>query len=393
MLRIVLLLLLTQYVVGLPLCLASTVSVRRIATGLSSPVYITHAGDSRLFIVEQAGRIRIRQNGILLDKPFLNISSLVSSGGERGLLSMAFHPHYATPGVRGEGLFWVNYTNLDGHTVIARYSVSPDDPNRADRASARVLLTIEQPYRNHNGGQLQFGPHEGVQRKRYLYIGMGDGGSGGDPHNNAQRNNTLLGKMLRIDPSTASTPTPPFYTIPPDNPNPAAGLLLGTIWAKGLRNPWRFSFDARTKDLYIADVGQRQWEEVHFTPSETPGGLNYGWRIMEGESCFNPEVNCDMSGLELPVFVYGRTDDPNRCAIIGGYVYRGQRFPSLKGTYIFADRCSGEIFGLKQVSPGNWESMLLNASGLRPLTFGENVRHELFLGASDGNIYQLVVRG
>jgi glucose/arabinose dehydrogenase len=231
-----------------------------------------------------------------------------------------------------------------------------------------------------------------VPQKRYLYIGMGDGGGAGDPDNNAQNNNTLLGKMLRLDPRTAPTPAPPFYTIPPDNPNVVAGVPLGTIWAKGLRNPWRFSFDARTGDLYIADVGQYTWEEVNFTPQGTSGGLNYGWRIMEGKRCFDPAVNCETSGLELPVSTYRHRLDPRRCAIIGGYVYRGQRFPSLQGTYIFADLCSGEIFGLKQVSPGNWERTLLYASGLRPLTFGENVRHELFLGASNGSIHQLVVR-
>jgi glucose/arabinose dehydrogenase len=232
---------------------------------------------------------------------------------------------------------------------------------------------------------------EGQEQKRYLYIGMGDGGSGGDPLNNAQSDTTVLGKMLRIDPSPEADPAPPFYTIPPDNPNPAAGLLLGAIWAKGLRNPWRFSFDAHTGDMYIADVGQNQWEEVHVTTAGTPGGLNYGWRILEGQNCFDPPNGCDMRGLVLPVFEYAQTNDPFRCAIIGGYVYRGDRFPALTGTYIYADLCSGEIFGLKETSAGIWENTLLHTGSFRPLTFGEDVDRELYIGGDDGNVYHIVV--
>ena len=201
---------------------------------------------------------------------------------------MAFHPNYQTPGSPGAGLFWVNYSNPTGATVIARYAVSTDAPNQADPDTGLVLLTIEQPFANHNGGQLQFGPVEGIEQKRYLYIGMGDGGSGGDPGNRAQTDTTLLGKMLRLDPCTDATPLPPFYTIPPDNPNATAGRPLGSIWAKGLRNPWRFSFDVGTGDLYIADVGQNRFEEVNVTAAGTPGGLNYGWRVMEGRHCFDP---------------------------------------------------------------------------------------------------------
>ena len=370
---------------------ATTVALSQVVSGLASPTFVTHAGDARLFIVEQAGRIRILRQGTLLATPFLDITPLVSSGGERGLLSVAFHPDYAVPGASGAGLLWVNYTDRNGDTVIARYTVSATNPDVADAASALQLLLIPQPFANHNGGQLQFGPAEGVAQRRYLYIGMGDGGSAGDPMNNAQRDDMLLGKMLRIDPSTAAAPAPPFYAIPPDNPNAAAGIPLGAIWAKGLRNPWRFSFDALTGDLFIADVGQGQWEEVDVTPAGTPGGLNYGWRIMEGQQCFNPTANCDMRGLVLPVFAYAHTSTPMRCAVIGGYVYRGMRFPSLTGVYLYADLCSGEIFGLTQMTTGTWESKLLYTSTASILTFGEDVDGEVYVGGDDGTVYQVTV--
>ena len=359
-----------------------------MATGLSGPVHITHAGDERLFIVEQPGRIRIVQQGSLVATPFLDIVALVRSGGEQGLLSVAFHPVYHLPGTPGFGLFWVNYTNTHGDTVIARYTVSSANPQQADPASALTLLVIAQPFSNHNGGLNTFGPVEGPAGQRYLYIGMGDGGSGGDPQNNAQRDDTLLGKMLRLDPSLEARPALPFYTIPPDNPMAAAGAPLGTIWAKGLRNPWRFAFDPVGGDLYIGDVGQNIWEEVHFTPAGTPGGRNYGWRLMEGQSCFDPPSNCEAPGLERPVAVYAHSS--GRCAVVGGYVYRGTRLPALTGMYLYADLCSGEIFGLAQVTPGVWQSTLLLSSGLSILTFGEDVQHELYVGSGDGTVYRLV---
>jgi len=359
-----------------------------VATGLSGPVHITHAGDERLFIVEQPGRIRIVQQGRLVATPFLDIVSLVQSGGEQGLLSVAFHPAYNLPRTPGFGLFWVNYTNTHGDTVIARYTVSSANPQQADPASALTLLVIKQPFSNHNGGLNIFGPVEGPAGRRYLYIGMGDGGSGGDPQNNAQRDDTLLGKLLRLDPSLEARPAPPFYTIPPDNPMAAAGAPLGTIWAKGLRNPWRFAFDPMGGDLYIGDVGQNIWEEVDFTPAGTSGGRNYGWRLMEGQSCFDPPSNCEAPGLELPVAVYAH--GAGRCAIIGGYVYRGTRLPALIGVYLYADLCSGEIFGLAQVTPGVWQSTLLLSSGLSILTFGEDIQRELYVGSDDGTVYQLI---
>ena len=370
------------------LAAGSTLRLMPVVTGLSNPLYITHAGDERLFIVEQPGRIRIVQQGALLAAPFLDITSLVRSGGEQGLLSVAFHPAYGTPGAPGFGLFWVNYTNTQGDTIIARYTVARDNPQRADPSSALTLLLIAQPFANHNGGLNVFGPVEGATGQRYLYIGMGDGGGAGDPFNNAQRDDTLLGKMLRLAPSLDATPAAPFYAIPPDNPRAAAGPPLGTIWAKGLRNPWRFAFDAVRGDLYIADVGQNNWEEVNFTPAGTPGGLNYGWRLMEGQACFNPSTGCEIPGLVRPVAVYA--NDGRHCAIIGGDVYRGTRVPPLAAIYLYADLCSGEIIGLAQVTPGFWQSTLLLSSGLSPLSFGQDVRRELYLGSSDGTVYQIV---
>jgi glucose/arabinose dehydrogenase len=368
---------------------AVTAVLTPVATGLTAPVFITHAGDARLFIVEQPGRIRILHQGTLNPVPFLDITPLVSFGGERGFFSVAFHPEYGAPSAAGAGLFWVNYTDVNGDTVIARYSVSRTNPDVADAGSVRILLTIPQPFANHNGGQLQFGPVEGVEMQSYLYIGMGDGGSAGDPQNNAQSDTTLLGKMLRIAPSLEANPAPPFYSIPPDNPNAAAGIPLGSIWARGLRNPWRFAFDALTGVLYIADVGQNRWEEINVTPVASPGGWNYGWRIMEGRHCFNPASACDMRGLVLPVFEYALGGSPFRCAIIGGYVYRGTRLPALQGIYVFADWCSGEIFGLTQTAPDTWTSTLLHTSTFRPLGFGEGVDHELYVGGNDGTVYQV----
>ncbi len=364
------------------------VTLELVASGLDQPLFVTHAGDERLMIVERVGRIRIVQDGVLLEAPFLDISALVSVTNERGLLSVAFHPDYAMPAAAGHGLFWVNYTDTMGRTVIARYRVMAADPDRAEPTSARILLVINQPFGNHNGGQLQFGPGEGPEQNRYLYIGMGDGGSGGDPSNAAQRDDTLLGKLLRIDPSTGSEPEPPFYQIPPDNPNPTAVAPLNTIWAKGLRNPYRFSFDAAMGDLYISDVGQGEFEEVHRTFVDTPGGVNYGWRIMEGEACFNPMSGCEKSGLDLPIIAYSHNAS-NRCAIIGGYVYRGSRSPVLFGTYLYADFCSLEIFGMDERAEGDRVNSVLMTHNSRPASFGEDRDGELYLTDLGGNVFRI----
>ena len=351
---------------------SSTAPVRLqpLATGLESPVYVTHAGDGsgRLFVVEQAGVIRIIRNGRLLARPFLDVRSRVISGGEMGLLSVAFHPQYAS-----NGRFFVNYTaNSDSlRTVIAEYRVS-DAPDVAGRAE-RVLLEIAQPYRNHNGGLNLFGP-DGM-----LYIGMGDGGSGGDPHNNGQRLDTLLGKLLRLDVNGEAP-----YGVPRDNPFVGRAGARGEIWAYGLRNPWRFSFDRATGRLFLADVGQNRWEEIDLLEK----GGNYGWRLMEGAHCFNPETGCSTTGLILPIAEYGRELG---CSVSGGYVYRGTRIRDLVGRYLFSDYCTGRLWSLRE-SGGRWVMEELRATGLTVSSFGEDQAGELYVVDHRGTVYQIVPR-
>jgi len=346
------------------------IRLARVVGGLEAPVYVTHAGDrsGRLFVVEQAGVIRIIRDGRLLPRPFLDISARVISGGEMGLLSVAFHPRFAA-----NGRFFVNYTaNGDRlHTVIAEYRVSDDDANVAGRTE-RVLLTIDQPYRNHNGGLNLFGPDS------MLYIGMGDGGSGGDPHNNGQRLDTLLGKMLRID-VDGGTP----YRVPSDDPFVGRPGARGEIWAYGLRNPWRFSFDRRR--LFLADVGQNAWEEIDLIQR----GGNYGWRMMEGAHCFGSPNSCDRSGLILPIAEYGREGG---CSVTGGYVYRGSRIRELMGRYLFADYCSGRLWILSEGAAGRWSMNTLLDSGLRVSSFGEDQDGELYVVDHGGAIYRIVPR-
>jgi glucose/arabinose dehydrogenase len=337
---------------------------------LTRPDYLTHAGDDRLFVVEQPGRIRIIKNGQLLDRPYLDITDKVTTrGNEQGLLSVAFHPDYAA-----NGQFFVNYTRQpDGATVIERYSVSPDDPDRADAQSGQVILVIAQPESNHNGGLIKFGPDG------YLYIGMGDGGGAGDQHGpigNGQDPQALLGKMLRIDVTNQDT-----YAIPASNPSG------DEIWASGVRNPWRFSFDRATSDLYIADVGQNAYEEVNFQPASSRGGENYGWRIMEGLHCFSPSVGCDQTGLVLPVAEYSH--DAGGCSVTGGYVYRGSKYPALHGAYFFGDYCSGIIWSLQR-DGDQWQMTKRLESGLRLSSFGEDVNGELYVVDHGGGVYRLV---
>jgi glucose/arabinose dehydrogenase len=345
-----------------------------IATGLSSPVSITNAGDARLFITLQAGQVVIWDGTRILPQPFLDIRPLVLNGGERGLLSIAFHPQYAQ-----NGLFFVNYTNLQGHTVVARYRVS-GDPNRADASSARQILFIEQPFANHNGGQLQFGPDG------YLYVGMGDGGSGGDPGNRAQSLNTLLGKMLRIDVDADSDLVP--YVIPGNNPFTQTPGALPEIWAVGLRNPWRFSFDRVTGDLWIADVGQGTTEEVDFQAATSIGGENYGWRRMEGSRCFNPSTNCNTGNLVLPVIEYGHNG--GACSVTGGYVYRGSRSPRLSGQYLYGDFCDGIIRAGTRQPDGRVTSRQLLDTNFFISTFGEDFLGEVYVADYAGAIYRIV---
>ena len=344
-------------------------------SGLTNPVAITHAGDGsgRLFITEQGGRILIYDGSKLLPTPFLDISALLSTGGERGLLSVAFHPNYAS-----NGHFYVNYTNTDGDTIIARYSVS-NDPNLADPASASTVMTIAQPYSNHNGGQLEFGP-EG-----YLYIGMGDGGDAGDPNNYAQNPDSLLGKMLRID-VDGDVP----YGVPPDNPFISDEQVRDEIWALGLRNLWRFSFDRFSGDLFIGDVGQNNWEEIDYQPATSAGGENYGWRLMEGNHCYNPSANCNDGSLTLPVLEYSHDLG---CAVTAGYLYRGRNNPLLSGMYIYGDYCSGRIWGAKRGGDGNWSVEELSDTNLNISAFGEDENGELYVAhraAAGGTIYRIV---
>jgi glucose/arabinose dehydrogenase len=340
-----------------------------VASGLSDPLYLTApTGDSRLFIVEQEGRIRIVQNGQLLTTPFLDITAIVGAGGERGLLGLAFHPTYAT-----NGHFYVNYTDRSGDTRIERYAVSAD-PNVADASSAKLILGIDQPYANHNGGLVMFGPDA------KLYIGMGDGGAAGDPENRAQNRDSLLGKLLRID-VDAGDP----YAVPADNPY-ADGGGRGEIWAIGLRNPWRFAFDRSVGLLYIADVGQNRWEEVSAAPSGQ-AGLNYGWPIMEGAHCYRPNP-CSTAGLVLPALEYGHS---NGCSITGGFVYRGSRSPSLVGEYFYSDYCSGWIRSFTYangavVQRTNWN---LNVSLGNVLSFGEDSAGEVYVLTGGGRVYRI----
>lgn len=329
--------------------------------GFNQPLNIAHAGDGsgRLFVVERGGRIRIIKDGAVLPAPFLDVSAKVrTAGGEQGLLGLAFSPDYAS-----NGHFYVNYTDLQGTSVIARYSVS-SNPDAADASSETVLLTLEQPYANHNGGHIAFGPNDG-----YLYIGFGDGGSANDPLGSGQNTDTLLGKILRIDVESGVQP----YAIPATNPYAQTAGYRAEIWALGLRNPWRFAFDGATGDLYIADVGQALWEEVNFQPASSPGGENYGWSIMEGAHCFQ-SVTCDTAGLTLPVAEY---DHSLGCSITGGVVYRGAAYPALRGTYLYADYCSGRIWSLKRDGVA-WEASLLLDTPYRITAFGED---------EDGNVY------
>jgi len=349
------------------------IAIKPIATGLNRPVAITNAGDAsgRLFITLQTGKILIYDDLQLLATPFLDISPLVSTAGEQGLLSVAFHPDYTN-----NGFLYVNYTNTDGATVIARYRVS-SDPNVVDQATATILLTVPQPFGNHNGGQLQFGPDG------YLYIGMGDGGSGGDPSNLAQDLTTLLGKMLRIDVDKGLP-----YTIPQDNPFVGNPQARDEIWSTGLRNPWRFSFDRQTGDMFIADVGQRSWEEVNFQPSTSLGGENYGWRLMEASQCYNPAIGCNNGSLVLPILEYDHSN--GNCSITGGYRYKGSQNPKLYNLYIYGDFCSGRIWGALKDETGIWSSTELLDTEYRISSFGEDENGEIYFAhraSNTGAIY------
>jgi glucose/arabinose dehydrogenase len=353
------------------------ITLQPVMDNFENVVYLTYAEeappwDTRLFVVEKVGRIQVVENGQRQPVPFLDITDRVGSGGsEQGLLSVAFAPDFDTSEV-----FYVDYTDRRGNTVVARFRLLDRDPPQGDPDSEQRILEIAQPAANHNGGQLQFGPDG------YLYIGTGDGGRAGDPWGNAQNPGELLGKMLRIDVSGNDT-----YRIPSDNPFVGWSDVRSEIWALGLRNPWRFSFDRATNELYIADVGQNSYEEVDFQPASSTGGENYGWDIMEADHCFEPQSGCDTAGLIPPVAEYGHGLG---CSITGGYVYRGTRFPQLEGVYFFGDFCSGRIWGLRQAASGEWNMALLLETELGISSFGEDAAGELYvLDYRGGTIYQL----
>lgn len=351
-----------------------SVQLQSFVKGLNSPLGLTHSGDpTRLYVVEQGGTVRIVKEGVLLEKPFLNISSRVRSGGEMGLLGLAFHPKFSE-----NRRFFVNYTAPSGptglQTVISEFKVGAD-PESADPASERILLTIPQPFPNHNGGQLAFGPDG------YLYIGMGDGGSGNDPQGNGQNLATLLGKMLRIHVDAAGEGK--AYAVPPDNPFVGNTEAAPEIWAYGLRNPWRFSFDATSGLLFLGDVGQSAREEIHLIQK----GKNYGWNIMEGSIC-TPGVNpnCDKTGLELPLIDYPRSDGTT---VVGGYVYRGGAIPGLNGVYLYGDFGSGKVWGFRYDGKAVTDHRLVFETGRNLSTFGEDAQRELYLVDYTGEILKL----
>jgi glucose/arabinose dehydrogenase len=335
-----------------------------VVSGLVRPVDLQHAGDGsgRLFVIEKVGRIRVVQDGQLLETPFMDIVERVgSSGNEQGLLGMAFHPTYAE-----NGFFYVNYTDVNGDTVIARYQVTAD-ANIADPNSEVVLLTADQPFRNHNGGVLAFGPDG------YLYAGLGDGGSAGDPNGNGQSLDTLLGKILRLDVNSADP-----YAIPPDNP------FGNEIWAYGLRNPWRFSFDRANADLFIGDVGQGEWEEIDYLPAGTPGGANFGWDYFEGTHPFEGTPPQDAQ-LIPPVAEYDHSG--GNCSVTGGYVYRGS-MPEWNGVYLYSDYCSGIIWGLIR-SDGGWQNQVLFDTPGSITSFGQDESGEIYIITDTGRVLRL----
>jgi glucose/arabinose dehydrogenase len=331
-----------------------------IASGLNRPVDIQPANDGsgRLFIIEKLGYIRVYENGQLLDAPFLDITDRVNdSGNEMGLLGLAFHPDYEQ-----NGYFYVNYTGDGGNTRISRFQASG---NSADSNSETVLLIIDQPFPNHNGGALAFGPDG------YLYAGLGDGGLAGDPHKNGQNIASLLGKILRIDVNNGNP-----YDIPSDNP------FGNEVWAYGLRNPWRISFDRLTGDLWIGDVGQGQWEEIDYLPAGSQGGANFGWSIMEGNHGYDGEAQ---PGLILPAAEYSHSE--GGCSVTGGYVYRGA-MPEWQGIYLYGDYCTGYVWGL--IPSGNgWQSQLMFETGLTITSFGQDESGEVYLASDNGSVYIL----
>lgn len=354
---------------------ASNVKLTPIVSGLNRPLYISHSNDdsNRLFLVEQSGNIWIIENGVKLDQPFLNVSSLISQSAlsatytEQGLLGLAFHPDY-----EHNGLFFINYTDTSGGTVVARYNVSLSNPNIADANNAQIIFQIAQPFANHNGGHMAFG------LDGYLYISLGDGGSANDPLGAGQNPAFLLGSILRLD-IDSSLP----YAIPEDNPFVGDDSGADEIWAYGLRNVWRFSFDRATGDLYIADVGQNLWEEINFQSADSIGGENYGWNVWEAT---HPFARGTVSNHILPFAEYNHALG---CSVTGGYVYRGQAIPDLEAVYLFADYCSGRVWASYRDSNMQWNTNQFLETGFQISSFGQDASGELYIIDYSGNLYRL----
>jgi len=362
--------------------ISQDIQLQSLATGFTSPINASHAGDSRLFVVEQQGVIKIlNSDGSINATPFLDINSLVSdNGGEQGLLGLAFHPNYSS-----NGFFYVNYINNSGDTVISRFTRNTTDV--ADPNSEFILMSITQPFSNHNAGDMHFGPDDG-----YLYIATGDGGSGGDPQNNAQNLNNLLGKILRIDVDNTTTNPNLNYAIPPSNPFVGDAGVRDEIWSYGLRNPWKFSFDRLNGDMWIADVGQNSLEEVNRTLSSSSGGENYGWRCYEGSATFNTSGCGSVSDFLFPVAEYSHGGTPFKCSITGGYRYRGNLEPTLQGLYFFADFCSDEIGYVEETSPDTFQLNFTNTfAGQGFSSFAEDNNGELYIiGLNSGTVSKIV---
>jgi glucose/arabinose dehydrogenase len=360
--------------------LAVNLTLTSVASGLSSPVLVTHAGDGsgRLFVVEQTGKIKILKGGTVLPTPFLSLSASILAGGEQGLLGLAFHPQFES-----NGKFYVYITLRNGNNAVNEYRV--DAPYTADTArwqTGRRIMTISHPtYSNHNGGNLAFGPDG------YLYIGTGDGGSSGDPFNRSQNLNSFLGKILRINPNLPNAAGTRNYRIPQTNPY-VGRTGLDEIWARGVRNPWRYSFDRANGDLWIGDVGQNRWEEIDRSRAvsglNAGRGLNYGWRVMEGRACFNPSTACNKTGKVVPIAVYGHSLG---CSVTGGYVSRGPD-ALLAGGYIYGDFCSGRIWGFDAAAASPTPALLKDTT-LNISSFGEDEAGNLYVVDLGGSVYLL----